>query len=150
MMEVILIGTEHEPSDNGHKPAEGRLPGEAGFKMGNIMGGWGLADTNGNLTTDPIENIIFMIPCTSLPLWALKDKVLKKTPMTHMAWTGLKFGFLFSVTIETLQLFLRLGTVQLSDIFYNTLGGTIGGLIYYLCTKLQRKKDEPSVDEKKG
>ena len=44
----------------------------------------------------------------------------------------------------------RLGTVQLSDIFYNTLGGTIGGLIYYLCTKLQRKKDEPSVDEKKG
>ena len=70
--------------------------------------------------------------------------------MTYMAWTGLKFGFLFSVTIETLQLFLRLGTVQLSDIFYNTLGGTIGGLIYYLCTKLQRKKDEPSVDEKKG
>lgn len=28
-----FIGTEHEPNDNGHKPAEGDLPGEAGFKM---------------------------------------------------------------------------------------------------------------------
>lgn len=26
---------------------------------------------------------------------------------------------------------LRLGTFQLSDIFYNTVGGVLGGLIYY-------------------
>ena len=29
-------------------------------------------------------------------------------------------------------MFLRLGTWQLSDLFYNTLGGAIGGLIYYI------------------
>ena len=33
--------------------------------------------------------------------------------------------------IEMLQLLLRLGTFQLSDIFYNTVGGVLGGLIYY-------------------
>ena len=29
-----------------------------------------------------------------------------------------------------LQLLLRLGTLQLSDIFYNTVGGMIGVLMY--------------------
>lgn len=32
-----------------------------------------------------------------------------------------KAAFLFSLTIEFLQLFLRLGTFQLSDLCYNTL-----------------------------
>ncbi|MFR8725087.1 MAG: VanZ family protein [Mediterraneibacter faecis] len=40
-----------------------------------------------------------------------------------------------SFTIEMLQLFLRLGTWQLSDIFYNTIGGGIGGLLYYVFHK---------------
>ncbi|MGH1941946.1 VanZ family protein [Enterococcus faecium] len=34
--------------------------------------------------------------------------------------------------MEFLQLFLHIGTFQLSDLFYNTLGGGIGGVIYYL------------------
>lgn len=34
------------------------------------------------------------------------------------------------VDIEMLQLLLRLGTFQLSDIFYNTVGGVPGGLMY--------------------
>lgn len=41
----------------------------------------------------------------------------------------------FSISIEMLQLFLRLGTFQLSDLFYNTVGGMIGGLMYYGITK---------------
>ena len=45
-------------------------------------------------------------------------------------WNSAKITFLFSFAIEMLQLFLRLGTWQLSDLFYNTLGGAIGGLIY--------------------
>lgn len=41
-----------------------------------------------------------------------------------------KIAFIFSVSIEMLQLLLRLGTFQLSDIFYNTVGGVLGGVCY--------------------
>ena len=42
------------------------------------------------------------------------------------------------ISIEMLQLLLRLGTFQLSDIFYNTVGGMIGGLMY--CAVMKAKK----------
>ena len=44
--------------------------------------------------------------------------------------TNWNIAFLFSLTIEFLQLFLRLGTFQLSDLCYNTFGGAIGGVSY--------------------
>ncbi|HCK2437593.1 TPA: VanZ family protein, partial [Enterococcus faecium] len=44
----------------------------------------------------------------------------------------IKFVFLCSCLIEFLQLFLHIETFQLSDLFYNTLGGGISGVIYYL------------------
>ena len=37
---------------------------------------------------------------------------------------------------DFLQLFLRLGTFQLSDLCYNTLGGAIGGVLYWICTEI--------------
>ena len=48
-------------------------------------------------------------------------------------------SMIFSVSIETLQLLLRLGTFQLSDIFYNTVGGVIGGLMYYGIRKARKR-----------
>lgn len=47
-------------------------------------------------------------------------------------------AFIFSISIEALQLFLRLGTFQLSDLFYNTVGGMIGGLMYYGIAKTKK------------
>ena len=41
-------------------------------------------------------------------------------------------------SIEMLQLLLRLGTFQLSDLFYNTVGGVLGGLMYYTVMKVRR------------
>ena len=49
-----------------------------------------------------------------------------------------KIAFIFSISIEMLQLLLRLGTFQLSDIFYNTVGGVLGGLIYYGILKARK------------
>ena len=48
-------------------------------------------------------------------------------------------AFIFSVSIEMPQLLLRLGTFQLSDIFYNTVGGVIGGVCYDGIKKVIRK-----------
>ena len=96
--------------------------------VSNVIGVWGLYNANGELTTEPIENIILMISFTSLLLWTFSAKLLKQVTLGNAVWAGMKYSFLFSVTIETLQLFLRLGTFQLSDIVYNTLGGTTGDL----------------------
>lgn len=52
-----------------------------------------------------------------------------------VVWKSTKLGLIFSVSIEMLQLLLRLGTFQVSDIVYNTLGGMLGGL----CYKWERK-----------
>ena len=54
-------------------------------------------------------------------------------------WQSVKVVFFFSLSIEFLQLFLRLGTFQLSDFFFNTLGGLIGGIIYFVSVKIGRE-----------
>ena len=54
-------------------------------------------------------------------------------------WCSGKIAFIFSVSIELLQLLLRLGTFQLSDIFYNTVGGVVGGLVYYVEMKARTR-----------
>ena len=100
--------------------------------LSNVMGGWGIWETvNGEqkLTTECIENVIMMAPFTSIVMWTFQDKV--GSDWKKILWQSGKIAFIFSVNIEMLQLLLRLGTFQLSDIFYNTVGGVVGGLVYY-------------------
>ena len=53
---------------------------------------------------------------------------------------GLKaYAIIGIALIEMLQLLLRLGTFQLSDIFYNTVGGMIGGLMYCAVMKARKR-----------
>ena len=75
---------------------------------------------------------MLMLPFITLLLWTFQEKLLKQVSVGNTVWTGIKFSFLFSISIEFLQLFLRLGTFQLSDIIYNTLGGLLGDLTYYI------------------
>ena len=107
--------------------------------LSDVMGGWGIWETvNGEqkLTTECIENIIMMVPFSSVAMWTFGEKIgngWKKIP-----WQSGKIVFIFSVSIEMLQLLLRLGTFQISDIFYNTVGGMIGGLMY--CAVIKARK----------
>lgn len=110
--------------------------------LSDIMGGWTLYDENGELTTEAIENVMLMLPYTALLMWVLKCKTLKKITIRSAMWHGMKFALFTSITIEFLQLLLRLGTLQLSDIFYNTVGGILGGLTYYICYKVKYRYTE--------
>ncbi len=104
--------------------------------LSDVMGGWGIWKmVNGEekLTTECVENVIMMIPFTSIVMWTFWEKVDKN--WKKMLWQSGKIAFVFSVVIEMLQLLLRLGTFQLSDIFYNTVGGVVGGFIYYAVVK---------------
>ena len=107
--------------------------------VSNVIGVWGLYNAKGELTTECIENLALFIPFTILLLWEAKDRILTKMTIGSVLWNSTKITFLFSFTIEMLQLFLRLGTWQLSDLFYNTLGGVIGGLIYYIGYKIKHR-----------
>lgn len=107
--------------------------------LSNVMGGWGIREmVNGEqkLTTESIENVIMMIPFTSIVMWTFQEKVCKN--WKKILWQSGMISFVFSIVIEMLQLLLRLGTFQLSDIFYNTVGGVVGGFIYYAVMKTRR------------
>ena len=107
--------------------------------LSDVMGGWGIWDTvNGEqkLTTECIENVIMMVPFSSIVMWTFEEKI--GISWKKILWQSGKISFIFSISIEMLQLLLRLGTFQLSDIFYNTVGGMIGGLMY--CAVMKARK----------
>lgn len=109
--------------------------------LSDVIGVWGLYNKEGNLTTQVIENVIMFVPFTVLFFWAAKDKLLKKDKFAYLIWQSVKVSFIFSLSIELSQLIFRLGTFQLSDLFYNTLGGVLGGIIYYILDRIITHKN---------
>lgn len=88
------------------------------------------------LDTEYISNVIMMVPFSSVVMWTFKEKT--GNGWKKILWYSGKIAFIFSVSIEMLQLLFRLGTFQLSDIFYNTVGGVLGGLVYYVTMKARK------------
>lgn len=100
--------------------------------LGKIMEGWGLYDANGELTTEAIENFMLFVPFTILLLWTFRKQLLGKiVSLKNVIWISIKVVGIFSLVIEFLQVLIHVETFQLSDLFYNTLGGVCGGVIYY-------------------
>ena len=65
--------------------------------------------------------------------WTFEEKI--GISWKKILWQSGKIAFIFSISIEMLQLLLRLGTFQLSDIFYNT----VGGLMYCAAMKARKR-----------
>lgn len=108
--------------------------------LSKVMGGWGIWETVNDeqqLTTECIENVIMMVPFSAMVLWTFEEKI--GNGWKKILWQSGKIALIFSVVIEMLQLLLRLGTFQLSDIFYNTVGGLFGGLLYCVVMKARKR-----------
>ena len=108
--------------------------------LSDVMGRWGICEkVNGErqLTTECIENVIMMVTFSAVVMWTFGEKI--GNGWKKILWQSGKIAFIFSVSIEMLQLLLRLGTFQLSDIFYNTVGGVVGGLVYYATMKARKR-----------
>lgn len=109
--------------------------------LSDVMGGWGIwkvsSDGTKELTTECFENIILMFPFTVMLMWTMKDKLVRTISLKSFAIKSVEATFCFSLTIEFLQLFLRVGTFQLSDLCYNTLGGCLGGAAYWVAWKIR-------------
>ena len=76
--------------------------------VSNISGIWGLYNGNGELTTEVIENLVLFIPFTVLLLWCFRERLLGQSiKFVRTLWRSTLVVFLFSLTIEFLQLFAR-------------------------------------------
>lgn len=114
--------------------------------VSNVIGIWGLFNENGTLTTEAVENLVLFIPFIILMFLAFREKIFAETvKLMNVLQKSVTIVFLFSLSIEFLQLFLRLGTFQLSDLFYNTLGGLIGGFIYWMIYKIRSRKSNKNI-----
>ena len=110
--------------------------------LSDVMGKWWLYTPDGKLTTEMIENFLLFMPFTAILFWCFRDKLLSDgITFFKTLWCAVKTVFLFSFTIEMLQLVLRIGTWQLSDLIYNILGGAVGGIIYFIAYKIKHIKE---------
>lgn len=109
--------------------------------LSNILGTWSIYNAEGKLTTEIFENLAMFVPFIILTFMAFTEKLFNnKVKLGRTIILSFSISFLFSLTIELLQLFLRVGTFQLSDLFFNTVGGIVGGIIYYIGHILHRKQ----------
>ena len=112
--------------------------------LSNVMGEWRFYDeVNGQLVfnANVPENILLLLPFIVLLFVSFKEKLFKdKVTILKVLGHSFVISFLSSLTIETLQLLLHLGTWQLSDLFYNTVGGAAGGMIYFICYKIKHRR----------
>ena len=120
--------------------------------LGKIFGGWGLYE-DGVFTTESIENFILFIPFSILLLWAFRQELLgesKSIGFGKTVWKATKVVAVFSFMIEFTQLLFHLGTFQISDLTYNTLGGAIGGVLYYLGYRYYQKRKRKNETRNRG
>lgn len=100
-----------------------------GDPLSNVIGNWWLIQ-NSTPNYEMVENILLFIPL--YPLLKM-SKINKNSNFCHKyrAIEIILIPLLCSFLIELFQLLFRVGTFQLSDICYNTLGGIFGAFIYY-------------------
>lgn len=104
--------------------------------MQNVIGTFGIYNANGELTTEAIENVLLFIPLMLLWLWVADKQEFSFIKTLSFA---VKNALLCSFLIEMAQLLLRVGQVQISDLVYNTLGGIIGGVCYWITIWAKKK-----------
>ena len=106
--------------------------------VSDVIGVWGLHRKDGIFTTEIFENVVLFIPLVFLLFYYLETTSKKSSKFLVVMGRAIVFSFFASLAIEMIQLFLRLGMWQLSDICFNLIGGIIGGLIYWVTAKIRR------------
>ena len=72
------------------------------------------------------------MPFTIFLFMAVKNKLVNRNSLINVVVKSFEFSFAFSLTIELLQVFFKLGTFQILDIVSNTAGGVFGGILYFI------------------
>lgn len=106
----------------------------------NIWGGWGYENWKYIYDFRLLYNLLMFAPIFFI-LYLMYKNILKK-PIDNKTLVILSviISLLYSVVIEALQIIFRVGTFQISDLVYNTLGGLIGAIITIQLIKLYKRK----------
>lgn len=102
----------------------------------NMNGDWNIFENPNVISSSQTRNIalfLFIMPSVFILLKCFKNKVLSAKVMMI---SGTAIPFSISLFIELCQGIFSIGTFQFSDLFYNTLGGVIGTIIYITILKL--------------
>lgn len=79
-----------------------------------------------------IGNVLAFTPFGfALPIISIRNRKLINITLLSLE---------FSLTIEIIQLMLKVGIFDVDDLFLNTLGGIIGGLCFLICHRMLRAK----------
>lgn len=107
--------------------------------LANIFGVWGFVNNNGEFTSQNIENIVFFLPFYPLLIFAYPNVIHPKDSFLKFLIRLIFASILLSLGVETLQLFLQVGKIQLSDVFYSFLGQIIGAIIFCFYKFIKQK-----------
>lgn len=114
------------------------------YPLTNPIGNWGIYTSDGSFNFDLFENIVLFVPLIAMLPVAFPNVLEDREHDLRKSISRLTLiAFICSLSIETTQLLLRLGKFQLSDLFFNTLGGLIGAVIwrvYYKIKSIRRSK----------
>lgn len=112
-------------------------------RIGRHYDGWSKINCDWNIFENPniisssqtrnIALFLFLMPAVFILLKCFKNKVMSAKTILI---SGTVIPFSLSLFIELCQGIFSIGTFQFSDLFYNTLGGVIGAIIYLTVLKL--------------
>lgn len=81
-----------------------------------------------------LGNVVAFMPFGALIRWVVDRK---------MRWyQAMGYTFLFSLSVEVLQLVAKVGVFDVDDLILNTLGGLIGFWVYYILLLINRRKEK--------
>lgn len=113
-----------------------------GSPIANVLGYWHLYTEEGKINTELFENFALFVPLTFCIFLAYPRIIFRRKRKSFFVviFKGFEISFAASLFIEIIQVFFKLGTFQFSDLFFNTLGGLFGSVLYYIYKKLLHKR----------
>lgn len=103
-----------------------------------IFDGWIVRETGYYFDILAFQNVFLFTPF-ALCLCAFLIKY-KNADGKRLLLIPTLMSFAMSLAIELIQLVSCIGTFQISDLVYNTLGGLIGALLALIISKIHKKK----------
>lgn len=103
-----------------------------GNPLDNVLGVWGLRDGDGAVYIANLEHLILFFPFILLLFQVREEKEKIRGNSVGVALgKSVKISFFAALAIELCQMFLKIGAFRLSDLFFCTLGGALGGIVYW-------------------